>query len=190
MKSIEQVFTNHALRNICTGMALKKSSTRTENNDSMKLIQKEADRFQLKKNEAAQVGSTNSNSSLNKQGAHKVDAPGIGKPQCQDNGSIASFEKALMQEIQEINFQKIKSAWGSENGDKNFDASVDFDGNGTINILDWAGFHRTIREEFENLKKSWGAESGEKNYTSYFDYNSDGKININDWTGFIKKWIG
>jgi hypothetical protein len=97
-------------------------------------------------------------------------------------------ERAVSQ-IQQSVFSKIKSSWGKKEGDEGFDASVDFNADGAINILDYQKFLQSLKADFEALKASWGTAAGLEKFNSACDYNSDGKINILDYQRFIQKWI-
>jgi hypothetical protein len=92
-------------------------------------------------------------------------------------------------EIQQSVFAKIKAAWGTQEGGEGYDAAIDFNADGAINILDYQVFLKFLQTDFEALKASWGSASGQDKYNAGSDYNSDGKINILDYQKFIQKWV-
>ena len=75
-------------------------------------------------------------------------------------------EQLDTKEIQQITFTELKAAWGSKEGEENYNASCDFDGNGVINILDWPHFIEKLQASFQEFKQAYGSKSGENNFSA------------------------
>jgi hypothetical protein len=97
-------------------------------------------------------------------------------------------EQLNTKEIQRSTFEGLKAAWGSKEGDENYNASYDFDANGVINIQDWPHFLEKLQSSFQEFKQAFGSNTGETAFNVNYDYNRDGTVNIQDWPHFLKQW--
>jgi len=95
----------------------------------------------------------------------------------------------------------LLKAWGSIEGDENFNSKADLNDDGKIDGLDWLNFTKTWKESslgmdsektmiavLADVVKSWGAIEGNEDFDSMVDFNDDGKIDGLDWLDFSKMW--
>lgn len=82
--------------------------------------------------------------------------------------------------------QALRSAFGSVEGDKNWNAEVDFDKDGEITVGDFSLYSESLRkakpaDEFELLRRAFGSVKGEDRYDENLDLDKNGEIDIGDF---------
>lgn len=92
-------------------------------------------------------------------------------------------------EIQQLKFQELKAAWGTKEGENNYNASYDLDKNGVIDMVDYLAFGKELQKTFEEFKLAWGTRSGEDSFDGRYDYDSNGVIDMKDWLVFGENWV-
>lgn len=80
----------------------------------------------------------------------------------------------------------LRSAFGSAEGDKNWNADVDFDKDGEITVGDFSLYSESIRkdkpaDEFELLRRAFGSTKGDDRYDGDLDLDKNGEIDIADF---------
>jgi len=106
--------------------------------------------------------------------------------------SAEAFHKLDELDIKTIRhkrFLEFGAAWGTQEGQANYDASYDLDENGVIDIKDWFAFETDFANSFKKFGAAWGTQEGQSNYDASYDFDQNGSIDMKDWFAFCKSWF-
>jgi hypothetical protein len=197
MTTIGALLTRYAFNNLAQALGMHNGhSSSSESAASPNSSESEAFKIELGKHsnkrlvQAATYHPTVQAMRARANAAQKSSAQVDNTPQSEPVGKAAQTTEQLdFQEFEQISFKAFKAAWGTKDGEANFNAAYDFDNNGIIDMLDYLEFGKALQASFKEFKQAWGSAATEATYDSHYDYNKDGIIDMLDWLAFGKNWV-
>ena len=197
MNSIGNLLTRYALENLASGFRMGNSSLPSPKSVANQYSPKdEAVKVELgKDNHKCRMGPkvyscvSRYGRSCPKTTTTNLNAPKEAPEKTQSMEARQPKEPLDFKGFQQKNFEEFKAAWGAKDGEADYNATYDSDGNGVIDMVDWLAFGKEMQNSFEQFKLAYGSKTADDNYNDAYDYDKNGVIDMVDWLAFGKNWI-